>query len=146
MRLKRAETIFLYWLEDQLVFENYRTRSQVAADPRTVLVLHFFKCWHTPEEFYGHMRGYDRSSLRRSLQALTDHSLLVRENSPQARQDEAFGKSWGPWLPHAGVFHFGTKDVKFGSPPRSLTAHLHRLLKDSPQPDGRQSYLPSNDN
>jgi SagB-type dehydrogenase family enzyme len=140
MRLKRAETIFLYWLEDQLVFENYRTRCQVAADPRTVWVLHFFKRWHTPEEFYGHMRGYERSSLRRSLQALTDHSLLVRENSPQARQDESFGKSWGPWLPHAGVFHFGTKDVKFGSSPRSLTAHLRRLLKDSPQPPFFKDY------
>jgi SagB-type dehydrogenase family enzyme len=140
MRLKRAGTIFLYWLDDQLVFENYRTRSQVAADTRTVSVLHFFNRWHTPEEFYAHMAEYERSSLRRSLQTLSEHSFLVREHSPQARQDEAFGESWGPWLPHAGVFHFGTKDVKFGSSPRSLTAHLRQLLKDSPQPPFFKEY------
>jgi SagB-type dehydrogenase family enzyme len=140
MRLKRAETIFLYWLDGQLVFENYRARSQVAADQRTVSVLDFFDRWRTPEEFYAHMAGYERGSLRRSLHALAEHSLLVTEHTPEARQDENFGKSWHAWLPHAGVFHFGTKDVRFGASPRSLTAYLRRLFKDSPQPSFYKHY------
>ena len=140
MRLKRAETTICYWLEDQLVFENFRTRRQISASPLTVGVLHFFNTWRTPEEYYAVMPEYDPSSLWCALQQLVDSSLLLRKHSLQAREDEYFARSWRHWLPYAALFHVGTKDVKFGSSGESLSTYFRRLLRDSPQPPFFKSY------
>lgn len=138
-RIRRAVATICYWLDEQLVFENFLTARKITAHPSTADVLHFFQDWRAIEEFYAHMPGYERASLRNAVDALIENSLLVREHSPQARQDEFFRKKWQDWLPSAGAFHFGTKDVRYGSP-RDLQAHLRYLFKDSPQPGFFKNY------
>jgi SagB-type dehydrogenase family enzyme len=134
MRLRRAKTIFAYWVESQLIFENYRTGAAVSAAPLTAEVLSCFGSWLSPTQFYGRMPGYTRSSLDCALRELTRASFLVRERSRQAQEDENMARAWSSWLPHAGIFHFATKDAPYLASPAQITHLLHRYLKDSPQP------------
>jgi len=134
VRLRRAKTLFAYWGENQLIFENYRTGAAVAAAPVTAEVLHHFERWSSPEQFYGWMPGYTRSSLGHALRGLVKAGLLVRKGSREAREDEKLAFTWSSWLPHAGIFHFATKDAPYLASDVQITRLLRRYLKDSPQP------------
>jgi SagB-type dehydrogenase family enzyme len=138
LRLRRARTILAYWKSDRLVFENYRTRVSVTADPLAAQVLDFFGQFRRPEDLIREVPQYSSSSLRAALRRLTECSFLVRENTPEAKLDEHLQKTWSDWLPH-GSFHFATKDVGFlwGARRRKLIA---RYLKESRQPPFFKTY------
>ena len=68
------------------------------------------------------------------------HGLLVEKDTPAAEQDEEFKKSWSAWLPHAGFFHFGTKDVPYESRPKQLLKMEQALVEADPQPAFFKSY------
>jgi SagB-type dehydrogenase family enzyme len=123
VRLRRARTILLYWNQGQLVFENYRTRVSISADPLTVQVLHFFDQWRQPEQLLLKMAKYSPGSVRATLQQLAEQTMLVREGTADARQDALLAQVWSGWLPH-GSFHFGSKDMKFTRRGNLLRAYL----------------------
>lgn len=139
MRLRRAKTILAYWNKEQLVFENYRTRISITADPLAAQILDFFGRWRLPEDLFREMPQYSSSSLRAALRQLTESSLLVRESTSDAREDVQLQKVWLNWLPYAS-FHFATKDVRFiwGRRRKNL---IKRYLKESRQPPFFKSYL-----
>jgi SagB-type dehydrogenase family enzyme len=66
--------------------------------------------------------------------------LLLRHRSPEAKRDAKFARAWEPWLPHAGFFHFGSKDVRFRSTEREVRSMLRRFLAESPQPAFFKTY------
>jgi SagB-type dehydrogenase family enzyme len=138
VRLRRAKTILAYWNNGRFVFENYRTRVAVTADPLVANVLDFFGRWRRPEESIRELPQYSPGSLRAALRRLTECSLLVREGTPEAQQDEQLQKAWLHWLPH-GSFHFATKDERFiwGPGRKNL---LKRYLKQSRQPPFFKAY------
>ena len=138
MRLRRARTILAYWSNDRLVFENYRTRISITADPLAVQVLDFFGRWRQPEDLFPKMRQYSSGSLRTALRQLTECSLLMKEGTSEAQQDEHLQKAWSHWLPH-GSFHFATKDVAFIWGPRR-EKFLERYIKESRQPPFFKTY------
>lgn len=138
VRLRRARTVLAYWKNDRLVFENYRTRVSITADPLAARILDFFGRWRRPKDLIGEMPQYSPGSLRAALRQLSDSSLLVTENTQEARQDESLQKAWLHWLPH-GSFHFATKDVHFiwGKSREKL---LKGYLKESAQPPFFKTY------
>ena len=81
MRLRRARTILAYWKNDRLVFENYRTRVSITADPLAARILDFFGRWRQPNDLIGEMPQYSPGSLRAALRQLCDSSFLVTENT-----------------------------------------------------------------
>src|SRR5215469_13908329 len=133
VRLRRARTLFAYWGENELIFENYRTGSAVAAAPVTAELLDYFKRWSSPTQFYRCMPGYTRSSLDHALCELVKADLLLKKGSREAREDEKLALTWSSWLPHAGIFHFATKDAPHLADIQ-VTRLLRRYLKGSPQP------------
>lgn len=138
MRLRRAKTILAYWNNDRLVFENYRTHVSVTADPLVARILDFFGRWRRPEELIPEMPRYSSRSLRTAVRRLTECSLLVREDTHEAQQDEHVQEAWSHWLPH-GSFHFATKDARFiwGPGRKNL---LKKYLKQSRQPAFFKAY------
>lgn len=138
LRLRRAKTILAYWNKERLVFENYRTRISITADPLAARILDFFSRWHRPEDLFREMPQFSSSSLYAALHQLTECSLLVKESTSDAREDVQLQKVWSNWLPH-GSFHFATKDVRFiwGRRRESL---IKRYLKESHQPPFFKSY------
>jgi SagB-type dehydrogenase family enzyme len=135
MRWRRATSIFSYWLVGQFVIENYRTRALLSAHPVTARILDVFDEWRSVEDAHRELPQYSYQSLGRSIQQLAREGLLVREGSPQAKQDERFAASWSPWLPHAGILHFGTKDMPYTTSEVRITKLIRSYLKQSPQPD-----------
>lgn len=134
MRWRRATSIFSYWTEGSLVFENYRTGDVLSADPIAARVLHLFADWQSLDEACRALPEYSPQSVRRSVAQLADNGLLLEEGSSRASDDLKFLKSWSSWLPHAAIFHFGTKDMPFASSDEEVTKQLRSYLKQSPQP------------
>jgi SagB-type dehydrogenase family enzyme len=135
MRWRRATSIFSYWLAGQFVVENYRTKALLSANPITASVLHVFGDWRSLQEAHRELPRYSYQSLGRSIRQLVREGLLLREGSPQAKQDERFAASWSFWLPHAGILHFGTKDMPYTTSDARITKLIRSYLKQSPQPD-----------
>ncbi len=139
-RLKKASTIFVYWSDGRLVFQNYRSGVAMSAHPSTVEVLNFFHCWRTRAEFYRHAPQYTRGSLNSVMRQLVQLTFLVKKGSKEARSDNLLTKAWSSWLPEAGILHFGTKDAPYGTSGRRVERILRRFLEESRQPPTLKSY------
>ncbi len=129
-----------YWDGSQLAVNNYRSRVTITATPVMVLLLSLLNDWLSPAEITRLLPGFESQNVLRAVRKLLRHGVLVQKNSPAAQQDEALQKSWSPWLPHAGFFHFGTKDVPYESRPRELEKIQRQLLEASPQPSFHKAY------
>jgi SagB-type dehydrogenase family enzyme len=138
--VKRAASIVCYWNGPQLAISNYRTRVTITVTPVMVLLLSLLNDWLSPAEITRLLPGFKGQNVLRAVRKLLRHGVLVQKNSPAALQDEALLKSWAPWLPHAGFFHFGTKDVRYESRPRELMKIQKQLLEASPQPAFYKAY------
>lgn len=138
--LRRARTAVCFWDGAQLVVSNFRTRVTITATPVVVLVLSLLDEWSSPASILRELIRFKRQSVLRTVRTLLRHGLLVEKGSPAAQQDEALQKSWSTWLPHAGFFHFGTKDVPYESRPRELLKIHKQLLRASSQPPFFKSY------
>jgi SagB-type dehydrogenase family enzyme len=129
-----------YWDGAQFALSNYRTRATTTATPVMVLLLALLNDWSSPLQIVRLLPQFKPQTVFSSVRKLLRHGLLVRKNSPVAVQDEALQKSWSAWLPHAGFFHFGTKDVRYESRPQELLKIERTLLKAGPQPPFYKTY------
>jgi SagB-type dehydrogenase family enzyme len=138
LRLKRARTILVYWKADRLILENYRTRIAISADPISVRLLHVLSEWRHPEQMLRELPEYSRESVGSALRLLVEHTLLVQEGTPDARQDARVAEVWSRWLPY-GSFHFGTKDALYARGSRR-TKLVQDRLAESRQPSFFKTY------
>ena len=129
-----------FWDGTKLVVSNFRTRVTIAATPVVVLVLSLLDEWSSPAKIFRLLEKFERQNVLRTVRTLLRHGLLVEQGTRAAQQDEALQRSWSTWLPHAGFFHFGTKDVRYESRPRELLKIQKLLLRNSPQPSFFKSY------
>ncbi len=138
--VRRARSVVCYWEGPQLAVSNYRTRVTITATPVMVLLLSLLNDWLSTAEITRRLPQFKDQNVLRALRKLLRHGVLVQKNTAAALQDEALQKSWSPWLPHAGFFHFGTKDVRYESRPRQLLKIQKQLLEASPQPPFYKAY------
>ncbi len=141
--VRRARTIVCYWHGPQLVFSNYRTRTTLTATPVVVLLLTLLNDWCSLTKLPALLPRFNRQNILRSVRRLVRHGLLVEKGTAAAAQDEELQKSWSAWLPHAGFFHFGTKDVPYESRPKQLLKMEKALVAAHPQPPFFKSYASS---
>ncbi len=107
VKYRRAPTLVSYWDERRLIVENYRTGRRAPATPILLQILDTFADWRTVEAFRTLLPNTSARDARRLVRALERATLL--ERFPGAGTERA----WGPWLPHAGLLHFGTKDEAY---------------------------------
>ncbi len=134
MTFRRASTLVSYWHQDRLVVENYLTRQRVTASPVVVSLLDAAATWQSEQQLARALGPGLESHARRLLRALEKATLLERRpgSSPGLAR-------WGPWLPHAGLLHFGTKDERYPSP-RTAAREFRAWARSSPAPPPTKSY------
>jgi SagB-type dehydrogenase family enzyme len=120
------------------VIENFVTRIAVSAPPITVQILSLFDEWRPRGAIATELAEFSRSSVRRAVRELVEHTLLVEERSAIARLDEQVADTWRRWLPH-GSFHFATKDAPFADA-RQWKRLAKAIRASSPQPPLAKSY------
>jgi SagB-type dehydrogenase family enzyme len=118
--------VAVYWRDGRLVFENYFTGNRITANAEAVQLLDFFNNWRTLSEFQTNFRGYERSSLARSVHQLLQRHFLIRQGSAEAKLDACLQKAWSTWLPGAGMLQFGTRNTQYES---NLCAVWRRFQK-----------------
>ncbi len=64
----------------------------------------------------------------------------MQKNNPDALRDDEFQKLWSAWLPHAGFFHFGTKDAHYESNAQELVKLEKSLSQKGRQPGFYKIY------
>src|SRR5438552_16346312 len=102
-RLRRATSLISYWRDGKLIFENYRSRVLISADPIVASLLHSLSKWQTPAQVCRRVPEFTPSSVQSTLRQLTRQGFLVREDSVAAREDEKVQESWAQWLAACGL-------------------------------------------
>jgi SagB-type dehydrogenase family enzyme len=139
VRYRRAPFVISYWRGDQLVFENFLARQRITANPLASTVLHFFDRWRPLRELFAALEEYTPASLRRAVQSLSRHSLLLRRGqSPASGERELL--AWSEWNPAASFFHLATKDVEFQPDSEEEFRELLQLAKSKPMPRPVKRY------
>ena len=73
IRLKRATSIVVFWRGGQLIFQNYRTRVSISADPVLIRLLDLFGDWRSEEQVSRLLAQYTKSSIRTTVRQLESH-------------------------------------------------------------------------
>jgi len=138
--VRRARTIVCYWSGAHFIVTNYRTRAAQTATPVAILLLSLLDQWCSPVQIADLLPRFKPRTVANTVRKLVKQGLLVEKSSAEAVQDEALERSWAGWLPHAGFFHFGTKDVRYASRPEELLRIEKQLLKIDAQPPFYKVY------
>jgi SagB-type dehydrogenase family enzyme len=139
-RLRRATSLVSYWRDGKLIFENYRSRVLISADPIVALLLHSLSKWQTPAQVCRRVPEFTPSSVQSTLRQLTRQGFLVREDSVAAREDAKLQESWAPWLPAGGLLHFSTKDLPYVSDLGESRRALLVRARGEPAPPELKQY------
>ena len=121
----------LYWLEGELVFENFALRTRVSAAPLVCAILHFCGGWRSVDDVASHLRDYAETSVLKTLNNLCENGLLERSEQKRHPRVEAM-ESWAAWNPAAGFFHFSTKDTELDADQLGAFEELKRRDKARP--------------
>jgi SagB-type dehydrogenase family enzyme len=138
--VRRARSLVCYWDGAKLIITNYRTRAAVTATPVTILLLNLLSEWSSPTQVARLLPRFKPRTVFSTMRQLLRCGLLVQKDTAAAAEDQALHKTWSAWLPHAGCFHFSTKDVPYESRPRELLKIERRMLQANPQPPFYKNY------
>ncbi|MEV6907205.1 SagB/ThcOx family dehydrogenase [Amycolatopsis sp. NPDC051071] len=118
MELRRARSLVGYWVDGDLVLDDYLAvtpedgeKQGIAVDGTAVEILNRFEEWTDPDSVTRDFNGYDPASVAEAVEALVDAGLL-RTKEEAADEDLVLDK-WSSWGPSARFFHFSTKDTAY---------------------------------
>jgi len=144
-RVRRTPHLVLYWLDGELVLENYRTGTRVAAGAGVVELLASLDGWTDPASLAARLPAYDRRSIARTLSRLVRRSIVERADRSSATiRSSRADADWAAWHPEPGLLHFSSKDLtyqEFARSQRSLRAKAARRAR--PPAVKRYAHAPS---
>jgi SagB-type dehydrogenase family enzyme len=136
VKFRRAPTLVSYWHQGRLFTENYATSRRVALTPLALALLDGATVWQTPETLARAVQAPPGARFTQLLRSLERATLLERQDRPVAAPSL---HTWAPWLPHAGLFHFATKDQPYLAP-RAATLALRARSRATRCPPPTKSY------
>lgn len=136
---RRSPYLVCYWQGRRLVFENYATRTRVAAAPATCEILHLFDRWRPVEALVRLFPHGSTDSLARAFASLIRVGLLERSRAPRDRRADALA-TWKDWSPAASFFHFSTKDTHAPIDLEDSLRKLRRRARTNPMPSPVKRY------
>jgi SagB-type dehydrogenase family enzyme len=111
MFLRRSPHLVTYWRQHQLIIENYRTRTSVAANAAAVEMLDACSDWISSADLTRQLASYSPAKIATAIRGLQRLTLLeVRSRRPRR---ETASDPWASWHPAAGLLHFSTKDARY---------------------------------
>jgi SagB-type dehydrogenase family enzyme len=138
VQVRRAPHVVVYWDDEGLVLENYRTGDRVRAAPVMLAILAFFDGFRDRAGLRGHLPEYSAPALDGAVADLLKHSMLERPGRVQVETDRAFA-SWKAWHPAAGLLHFSSKGQPYEDGERARRALRARATR-RPRPPAVKRY------
>lgn len=118
MELRRARSLMAYWVNGELVLDDYLDRTPesgekngVAIDGAALDILSQFDDWTDPAAVANRFEDYDPDSVLEAITDLTEAGLL-RTREDAVAEDGVLDR-WEAWGPSAQFFHFDTKDTAY---------------------------------
>jgi SagB-type dehydrogenase family enzyme len=133
VKLRRAAPLVLHWHEGRLVVENYLTRRRAPATAAVLAVLDSAASGANLTDL-ARVVPAAPAQARRLVRALERATFLERVRSAGGALT-----LWKPWLPHAGLLHFGTRDEPY-APSREAAARFQRHALTVPPPPAVKAY------
>jgi SagB-type dehydrogenase family enzyme len=137
VRYRRQESVVCYWAGTRLIAYNYLSRVRAPAPLFAVDVLSYCDEWRTIDEIRSRF-ACPAGPLKRLLRVLAQRTLLDRHTG-KGRPAGRSLTAWEPWMPDAAVFHFGTKDARYGSQ-QELDDQLVQKTATRPPPAPVKAY------
>lgn len=129
--LRRARSLMVFWLDDELVVENYLTKSAYAVSEDLIRVLTAFTNFTTTEAVSEQLSDYDAESVSEAVSVLVDCGFLLEESA--SADDDALDSAWSEWPQDARYFHFSTKDAPYVEALPDELKIVEEII-DGPQP------------
>ncbi|MFD1150803.1 SagB/ThcOx family dehydrogenase [Saccharothrix hoggarensis] len=124
MELRRARSLVAYWVDGELVLDDFLAptppdgeKQGVAVDGTVVDLLSEFDEWTEPEVVAARLEEHDPQSVVEAVDALAEVGLLRTKD--QADAEDLVLEKWNAWGPSATYFHFDTKDTAYLSVERA---------------------------
>ena len=108
MRLRRARTLVLTFVDATPILRNFMTRHAMPVNGFALDLVSRADRWQTPEDFRVVYAGVPPALIETYLRGLTEQGFLVVEGTPAAAIDAEYETFW-QW-DTAAMYHFGVKD------------------------------------
>lgn len=109
VRVRRARSLVVTFAGQSPVVRNFMYQEPMPVDTFTLELLSRAEDWQLPQAYYGLYPGTEPTLLDSYLQGMTEHGLLVMENTEAAQLDAEYEAAWA-WDATAGLYHFGIQD------------------------------------
>ena len=133
MRLRRARTLVVTFVDSTPVLRNFMTRHAVPVNSFALDMLSRADRWQSPEEFCSVYPGTSPALIETYLRGLTEQGFLVIEGTTAAAMDAEYEVFW-QWDATAGLYHFGVKDPPWLNTQQSAEWMHHVSLSNPPVP------------
>ncbi len=157
MELRRTRSLVAYWVDGELVLDNYLASTEngekegIVVDGTAVDLLGQFEDWTDPAAVAVGIEGVDPESVAEAIDALAEAGLLITKD--EAVEDDLLAERWESWGQSARFFHFDTKDTAYLSnaevinDPRAAELHddVRSQIRESgpaPEPYSRRPDAP----
>lgn len=133
----------LFWLKDELIWDDYLGHRQFKLVDGTERVLQWFKSWRelaSLSELGEAVPATER--LTTLAEQMLKLEILVSEGSARHAQEEEILRQWSDWGVSARAFHFGTRSLR-GTPyvtAERSNAWLREKIIEEPPPPVTKSY------
>ena len=115
VRFRRSSDLVVYWRENRLLVEAFKSGVLVPGSPLVLGALDFFSTWRTAHALARHLRLNDGPAVRRLVGSLVECGLLdTREGTRPS--NGARSAAWEEWGIEARFFHHATRNVIYAEP------------------------------
>lgn len=129
MRIRAAKTLVFQTEGDQLVACNYLTKQVCDCSYDLLSFLKNLSDWTPLKEVRKFVPGYTWSELRKTIDALLQMTVVVKEGGPLAAREDAVHEHWRWGMPSA-MMHFTVQDPEFISLEQAEDMQRQKLSLD----------------
>ena len=133
MRLRRARTLVVTFVDSTPVLRNFVTRHAAAVNSFALDLLARADGWQRPADFCLLYPAAPATLIHAYLRGLAEQGFLVVEGTPAAILDSDYEEFW-EWDETAGLYHFGVKDADWLGPRQSAEWMHHIAVSKPPVP------------
>lgn len=116
MLFRRAPFVVAYWRDDDLIVENYRSGTSVAASPSAVEILNACDRWQSVQEIARRVPDYPVERIAEAIGKFRRLSLVDASTNTKTAAGRRQTDLWAEWHPAAGLLHFSSKDLTYRAP------------------------------
>jgi SagB-type dehydrogenase family enzyme len=123
MRLRTARTLLATPSENGVLIYNFLEKVAAECSHEALYWMSYLQQWTAEADILKNHPHLSAQAVSNELQTLTELSVLIIENSAQARKEQNYNSSW-EWGLAAGALHFSTANMQFMSLDESVQQQI----------------------